>query len=711
MLFLNRIFSLFILRNKWAATFLITATLLLSIAVIGGLHTNLKSVEENRIKEELSRVKNFIIDRIDTRINSLHAVRGLFVIEGKPSPDKFKVFVAQILERHQNPITNLIGYASYVPQQRQLIKTLETNPASTTNALKLNNPAHRDAILKSIETGQATLSVPPDNFEVQHPDPFVIYLPVFGEGIPLPKTVSARRQNVKGFLYSSLRINHLFQSIFDSSEFWNKKINFSLLASQNGRPLLPMFSRFPNQNIASSAKSSEERFTIMNQEWILRLTPTEKLLTPAEKLLIVIAWIAVILLITIVLYAIKKTQLFMIQEEKCKKLLLEASLAKSNFLANMSHEIRTPMGAIVGFSDLISKESLTPERKKHFLLNIEKNVQILTRIIDDVLDHSRIEAGKLPIEKTVFSLSKLLQDIESMMSLEAEKKQNLVFKIISRNLIPEQLISDEIRLKQILMNLIGNALKFTRRGHVTLTVQCPAHDVNKKPCLEFLIEDTGIGIPYEVQKQLFDGFVQADASTTRRYGGTGLGLALSKQLAKLLGGDAELLRSSPGDGSLFRVQIPVENVPKQKWLEHWRVNNQSTESDPIPSKKQVSTASELLNKSILLVEDSEDNQEIFKIFLESVGAKVDIVSNGIDAVYQISCKHYDLILMDIQIPGIDGKEATRQIRSSGYLWPIVALTAHAMPHEIESCIQSGCNGQITKPVSGEQLIRETESFL
>lgn len=715
--------------------------LLLSAAVLWGLHTNLERIEESRLQTEMSRVKSLIIDKIDSQVNSLNAVRGLFALTGEPSPRQFQVFVSGILASQQKSAATHIGYAKFFAKKNTAIienkmrtigrraftiwpKTDDVHhaaiilmePVSSENygALgfdMLSDKSRRAAMLSAMEDGEATLSNPFVRLfsTSKEKTTLSIYVPYFGQGVVIPKTVEERRNNIQGFLYAPIHINEFFKAALGESSSLSNKINLTLeMSDANTGASTHLYTRYPKNKQNFSTLSKEETFDIKNQKWTLRVTPTQKLLTPSEELLVWTAWASVLILIIIVLYIVKKTQLFIMEEERRKKLLLEASTAKSSFLANMSHEIRTPLGAIVGFTDLICNDKIPKEQKLKFVANIEKNVQLLARIIDDVLDHSRLEAGKLPIEKREISLPTLLQDVESVMQLHAEKKEGLVFQVHCRGKIPSHIVTDEVRIKQILTNLIGNSLKFTKKGKVSLTVQCPIHPLTNKHYLEFLVEDSGIGIPQETQKSLFEGFVQADASTTRMYGGTGLGLALCKRLAKLLGGDVELVKSFPGKGSLFRVYLQIESLREINWVSEWK----EVKSSRIQSVDDTSNTPSLLNeKRILLVEDSEDNQEIFKIFLESAGAQLEIVGNGIDAVEITRKKSFDLILMDIQIPGIDGKEATRQIRSHGYKGPIVALTAHAMPNEIESCLESGCNGQITKPVTGEQLIRETEAYL
>lgn len=383
----------------------------------------------------------------------------------------------------------------------------------------------------------------------------------------------------------------------------------------------------------------------------------------------------------------------------------EANRAKSSFLANMSHEIRTPLGAIIGFSDILSNQSLSADQRKDLISNIRKNGEQLTRIIDDILDLSKVEAGKLFIDRRRVDLPLLLHEIKSVMDLRARDK-GIEFSIALLDQIPKFVITDEIRLKQILHNIIGNAIKFTHTGSVQLSVR-HADSAPENHHIEFVVRDTGVGISYESQKDLFKPFSQGDNSATRAFGGTGLGLVLSKKLAQNLGGDIELMESVKGSGSTFRITIDTGEIDRFDMVSSLVEVKSQYPPKELPLEPQYILA----GKKILLVEDSEDNQEIFMHFLLSAGAKVELVDNGLDAVERGSQGHFDLILMDIQIPHIDGKEATKRLRMNGYKGPIVALTAHAMPEERESCIQAGCDGQITKPVTGFQLISESSQFL
>ncbi len=371
-----------------------------------------------------------------------------------------------------------------------------------------------------------------------------------------------------------------------------------------------------------------------------------------------------------------------------------ASGAKTSFMANMSHEIRTPLNAIIGFSEMMSYETLSETQRSVMLRTVRQSGAQLTRLIDDILDISKVEAGQLSIDKDWVPVSRLLTDIREVLNPRAEEKQ-IKLIVESGADVPAAIFSDEIRLKQILLNLLGNSIKFTDDGFVRLRV------ATRGEALVFEVEDTGVGIPPDFRERIFEPFSQGDASTTRTYGGSGLGLALARRLAALLDGQLSLVDSKVGMGTKFEVVLdPVEM--------------RQTDETPTLSVIQSNNLEEdrsLAGKEILLVEDSIDNQEIFAFFLEKAGAKVEVVDNGRAAVDRALQRRYDMILMDIQIPVLDGKGATRILRESNYTGPIVALTAHALTEQRREVLKAGCDGHISKPVSGQSLISQIQKFM
>ncbi len=387
-----------------------------------------------------------------------------------------------------------------------------------------------------------------------------------------------------------------------------------------------------------------------------------------------------------------------------------ANLAKSEFLANMSHEIRTPMTAILGFADLLAAPQLADQQRIDHAQTIRQNGKLLLELINDILDLSKVEAGKLAVEQTACLLRDVVHGTISLMRVRAQSK-GLRLECHGEFPLPQTIRTDPLRLRQILVNLVGNAIKFTDRGRVEVTVRCGSPTTGPAR-LEFVIADTGIGITREEMAVLFEPFVQADASTTRRYGGTGLGLTISKRLAKMLGGDIHV-ESEWGAGSTFTLSIdpgPLEHVP-------WMESDQPWCAPPSPrASRPIAAAEKTLSGRVLLAEDGPDNQRLIQHMLAKLGIEVELAANGriafdkaVESLRQ--GRPYDLILMDMQMPEWDGYEATRQLKEAGWLGPIVALTAHAMAGDREKCLSVGCSDYVAKPIDWPSFSATLGQFL
>ncbi|MBC8471881.1 MAG: PAS domain S-box protein [Planctomycetes bacterium] len=377
-----------------------------------------------------------------------------------------------------------------------------------------------------------------------------------------------------------------------------------------------------------------------------------------------------------------------------------ANTAKSQFLAIMSHEIRTPMNAIIGFTNLLAESELTNEQKEHLKL-VKDSGQNLLRIIDDILDLSKIEARKLDVEIAECSLGQLLNSVESLMMPKA-KIEGLDFKIIEDGRLPAQIRTDVTRVRQCLINLLGNAIKFTREGHIDLRVSL--QEIENVPFVRFDVEDTGIGIPQDKQDEIFKTFVQADSSTSREFGGTGLGLAISKRLAELLSGQLTMT-SEVGKGSVFSLTIPAGvDVTKQPLLDR-----QNTTSHIVTGTDETKQAK--FSGHILVAEDVRTNQVLIKSLLKRLGLKVTIAEDGNEAVQKALSNPFDLIFMDIEMPNMNGYEGTKAIRKEGLKTPIIALTAYAMKGDDEKCFAAGCNDYISKPIEHEKLLQILNKYL
>lgn len=392
------------------------------------------------------------------------------------------------------------------------------------------------------------------------------------------------------------------------------------------------------------------------------------------------------------------------QELDAQKNLLQAKMAelqaakdaaeasnrsKSNFLANMSHEIRTPLGAMVGFSELLQQEGTSVEERSEYIEIIRRNSLALARLIDDILDLSKVEAERLDLENLEFNPQELVQDVVDLLSSRAHEK-NIYMDVEMRGDFPHRVIGDPMRLRQILVNVIGNALKFTDNGGISI-----GHEMDSESHeWRIFVKDTGIGIGPDHQMHLFQPFMQGDSSMTRKFGGTGLGLALSRRLARLMGGDLELLESTPQLGSTFKITAKLQMLP-------------GAEGQPIA----VADVQDLLKGlKLLLIEDARDNQLLIKVLLEKSGASVDLAENGLEGARKAIAGHYDLVLVDIQMPVLDGYGATRWLRQNHFMKPIVAISAHAMRGERERCLEIGCNDYLVKPVDRVVLVKTVAKY-
>ncbi len=385
----------------------------------------------------------------------------------------------------------------------------------------------------------------------------------------------------------------------------------------------------------------------------------------------------------------------------------QASFQKTRFLASMSHEIRTPIGAILGYAEILEEPQTPPDERKQALISIRRNGEHLIELVNDILDLSKIEAGKLEIEMVECSVDRIIKDVISVMSVRAHAK-GLRLDEIYLTPIPARIVSDPTRLRQVLINLVGNAVKFTERGLVTIALGYSGAD-SAQPRLEFRVQDTGIGIPPEKLDLLFKPFQQLGTDTTRKYGGTGLGLAISKQIARLLGGDIEV-RSDPGLGSLFTFSIRCQSVPGTPMFRRpaSAVLDEAKRSAP---RNEAAVRPRPLRGRVLVVDDGVDNRKLFHHHLTGAGIQVELAENGKEGAEKAGASSFDIILMDIQMPVLDGFEALKEIREQGILTPIVALTAHAMKGDRERCIDAGFTDYLSKPVSRSELLGKVASFI
>ncbi|MEJ2180816.1 MAG: ATP-binding protein, partial [Gammaproteobacteria bacterium] len=381
------------------------------------------------------------------------------------------------------------------------------------------------------------------------------------------------------------------------------------------------------------------------------------------------------------------------------KVAQSASNAKSAFLANMSHEIRTPLTAILGFSEMLKDDGVPKEELSQHVDSIIRAGNLLQQIINDILDMSKIEAGQLVIENGDVRLFDIIKDVEQMMRPYAEEKQ-LKFRIKYKFPLPKAIVTDAKRLKQILLNLCSNAIKFTSDGNVDISI---AYENDLKR-LQFDVTDTGVGMTQEELERLFSPFSQADTSTTRQYGGSGLGLCICKELVNSLGGEIKC-QSRKGIGSRFFFTIDPGPIESDQWVHSYQADQVE-----IPDIKVKIEPGSLTGK-VLLAEDTVDNQKLISMYIKRAGATPVVVENGKQALDKALEDHYDLILMDMQMPVMGGIDAIVKLRASGYSRPIVALTANALKEDRDKCQQAGVDEYLTKPVDLNQFNTVLKCYL
>ena len=399
-------------------------------------------------------------------------------------------------------------------------------------------------------------------------------------------------------------------------------------------------------------------------------------------------------------YQKKLLSLQVAEMQRLKAIAESASAARGSFLANMSHEIRTPLNAILGYTSLIKSKSYDGVNLEEIGEVIHRNGDVLLRLIDDILDFTKVDSGHVEIVLSDFDFQELISDISETCRIRADEKNVELIWSLPRN-SQVKFRSDPIRIKQILLNIIGNAIKFSSGKKVEITADfVNAINANLQG-IRIDVRDYGIGLSPIQQERIFSPFQQANAEISRKFGGTGLGLVISQRIAHALGGDVALISSKENEGSHFQIRFELERIVSSKKSDECKRDSEISK----PSKYDFS------GKRILIVDDISDNRNLINLYLRKSGANLKFAVDGRLGVEAALGSPFDLILMDIQMPEMDGYEATEILRKAGLRCPIVALTAHAIKSEIERCLSSGCSSVLTKPISFESLNQTLASYL
>ncbi|WP_455197659.1 ATP-binding protein [Kaarinaea lacus] len=465
--------------------------------------------------------------------------------------------------------------------------------------------------------------------------------------------------------------------------------------------------------LADAVLTQRQLLQLLDQFVELQKSYGRARVTAAEKefqstILLMVAMVALLLLVGSVI-AKRVTHLVISKnsELEAKNMELEAAWfeaanathAKSKFLANMSHEIRTPLTSIIGFAETLAEPNQSQDDLQHAAESIKHSGKHLSQIINDVLDISKIEAGQVELEMIPVSPTAIVAEVANMME-EKIKKKGLKFRSNFYFPLPKVITADPTRLRQILLNLLGNAAKFTSEGIVCINT----YYLPEKRLIKYEVSDTGIGMTPQSAAKVFEPFSQADKSTTRRFGGTGLGLSISKQLAEKMGGDI-VCDSIQGVGSTFTATISIGNVGDPELIyEMNEISAVSEQKRDRPQRRKYSGR-------VLLAEDTIENQKLISLHLHRAGINVAIVDNGQEAVDAALHNHFDLILMDMQMPVLGGVEATRMLRSKGYFRPIVALTANTSQSDRETCMEAGVNDFLSKPIDFDHFFAVLQKYL
>ncbi|MFG0300293.1 MAG: CHASE domain-containing protein [Phycisphaerales bacterium JB047] len=570
--------------------------------------------------------------------------------------------------------------------------------------------ANREAYKQSMDTGKLSVSKPIQFVQEDRKMlGVIITLPVYRQGMPL-ETIEQRRAAIEGWIAAPISLDRLFKlEISEFAEQFHVRVQSNSDGPGSGKVLV-------ETSNAEMDRTGSVRLPmyISSSRFILSVSPKDAKgiwLQSRSTIAVFITGMFLTLMLTTITWTLTQTRRKAVvlakgmtssirqSEQRQRVLALQAASAnkaKSEFLANMSHEIRTPMTAILGYADVLGDLVRLHQQDEDYseaVQSIRRSGKHLMRIINDVLDLSKIESGKLEVEHEPCALIEAVREVYTTMRMNAMRK-GLEFRVVFDTPMPEIVRTDAYRVRQILINLIGNAVKFTEQGTVDVVLSDDGEH------LHFSVVDSGVGISNADISRLFDPFEQLDTSVSRMHEGTGLGLTISQHLAHLMDGEI-VVGSEVGVGSVFTLVIPRDCPKGVRMIDE--LDQHPVEMTPLPQRVESETVE--TGGMILLAEDGKDNQRLLAHLLRRAGYRFEIANNGQEAIdiFLKNPDQFDLVLMDMQMPVLDGYSATRQLRRMGYTLPVIALTAHALDGAREDCIEAGCSEYVAKPINRDHL--------